>query len=232
MRPRPATTRVPRSMWAGVLLAVFALLVAVAPPAASADRQPVIAGGDVIYSQAGGRCVVGFNAQKGEQPYGIILGRCAGAVGTTWYADATRKIPIGTTAVATFPRADYGLVQYTNPDVSYPGKIRPGTGSAIDIVGAEQPVAGHAMCQVGQRVGYQCGTVRAVNVSVTVPGGTLTGLFTSSACSEAEDAGGPAFTSNKALGIIVGQTGGCRHGGTTYYQPILPVLAAHSLTLR
>lgn len=78
MRPRPSVARAPRPMWLGVLLAVCALLLAGAPPVAAVDRQVVVAGGDVIYAGSGGTCVVGFNAEKGGDPYGIVPGHCAG----------------------------------------------------------------------------------------------------------------------------------------------------------
>lgn len=230
MRRCRFTARTLRQMWAGVLPTVFAILIAGAQPsAASAGQQTVVMGGDVVYS-VGGPCTVGFNAEKGGDAYGIMPGHCSQA-GTTWYADQARKIPIGTTAGASFPSADYGVIRYTNTAVSYPGEVRLGTGGTIDITGAASPRVGQPLCHLGWVTGYHCGTVRAVNVSVAFPGGTVFGLFTSSACAEPRDAGGPAFSGGTALGFIVAAQG-CASGGTTYYQPIVPVLAAYGLTLR
>ncbi|WP_217197619.1 S1 family peptidase [Streptomyces buecherae] len=231
MRPRPSAARAPRPMWLGVLLAVCALLLAGAPPAAAADRQTVVAGGDVIYAGSGGTCVVGFNAEKSGSPYGIVPGHCA-ETDTTWYADSARTISIGRTEGAGFPTSDYGLVRYTNTAVSFPGEIRLGTGKLVDITGAARPVVGHSMCHIGRVTLYGCGIVQSVNVSVNFPEGLVTGLFTSNACSERGDVGGPAFAGDKALGFIFHSGGGCRTAGRTYYKPIIPVLAEHGLVLR
>ncbi|MFE6777322.1 S1 family peptidase [Streptomyces sp. NPDC057702] len=231
MRSRPSAAHATRPWWAGVLLAVLALLVVGAPPATAAGRQLVVVGGDLIYGGTGGTCVVGYNAEKNGNPYGIVPGHCAQA-GTTWFADAARTTPIGTTEGTSFPRAGYGVIRYTNTAVSFPGEVRDGMGGTLDIAGAMSPVIGHSMCHVGRVSGVHCGTVQAVNVSVNFPDGVVTGLFTSNVCSERGDEGGPAFAGNRALGFIVASKGGCRLGAGTFYQPIGPVLAAHGLTLR
>ncbi|MER0242691.1 S1 family peptidase [Streptomyces sp. HSW2009] len=232
MRYPPVLARLSRPLWVAVLLAVLALLVAGAPAATAADRQTVVMGGSTIYSSNGKSCMVGFNADKGHDPYGIVPGYCVQAVGTQWFADRERTIPIGTTVVAGYPHSGYGLIHYTNPDVSFPGQVRLGNGQTIDLAGAKNPVVGEQICQVGRVLGWTCGTVQQVNVSVAFPDGMVNGLFTSSACADPSNVGGAVVAGDKALGFIVGETGDCRVGGRTFYQPVIPVLAAHGLVLR
>ncbi|MGH3312743.1 MAG: S1 family peptidase [Streptomyces sp.] len=187
-------------------------------------RQFTLRGGDPIYA-AGRVCTLSFNATDGTSDYAITPGRCTSGAGT-WYADPAMTVPFGSTAGTSFPGNDYGLIRYTNPGVAHPGEVDTGSGDPLDITGAGSPAVGQQVCHVGRVSGLHCGTVQAVNVSVSYPEGTVNGLFRSTAPSEPGDAGGPAFSGSTALGFIVGSG-----GGSTFYQPITEVLSAYGLTL-
>ena len=187
-------------------------------------KATVLRGGDPIYS-AGRVCTLSFNATSGSADYAIVPGTCtAGA--DTWYADAAMTVPFGSTEGSSFPGNGYGLIRYTNPAVAHPGEISTGGGGTAVITGAADPAVGQSVCHVGRVSGLQCGTVLAVDLSVSFPEGTVSGLFSSNAHSEPGDVGGPAFSGGTALGLIVGSG-----GGSTYYQPITEVLSAYGLTL-
>ncbi|MYU24731.1 S1 family peptidase [Streptomyces sp. SID8352] len=190
-----------------------------------------VRGGDVLYSP-GARCTLGFNARSGSATYALVTGQCAARGGPTWYADPALTVSVGVTAGVRFPGNDYASVRYTNTSAAYPGEVSLGGGAGIlDITGAGSPVVGQSVCHAGRVSGYRCGTVQAVNVSISYGGGTVTGLFRSNACADAGDIGGPAFSGATALGVIVAAGGNCAVGGSTYYQPVTPWLAAYGLSI-
>ncbi|SEP70324.1 S1 family peptidase [Streptomyces radiopugnans] len=227
--PVPVTVLTALAALAAVLLAAPAALAAPAPAVPSAPTA--VRGGDVLYGGDGRRCTVAFNARGGDAYYGLVAGHCAGGA-TTWYADAARTVPVGTTAGSSFPGDDHGIVRYTNTSLSYPPEVNLGGGAVRSITGAATPRVGQSVCHAGRTSGLRCGTVTAVNITVNYGGGAVHGLFRSNACSEPGDAGGPAFSGGTALGIIVGGSGNCAYGGGTYYQPVVEVLAAYGLSLR
>ncbi len=201
------------------------------PATQAAGKAVEVRGGNVIYSNAGARCIVGFNARGGSSLYGLVTGRCAQGA-TNWYADAALSVFIGATVGVSFPGNDYALVRYTSSSVVFPGEVSLGTtGQVRDITGAANPTVGRSVCHVGRTTGYRCGTVTAVNVTVNYPEGTVSGLFRSNICSEPGDSGGPAFSGSIALGVIVGASGNCASGGATYYQPVVEWLSVYGLTL-
>ncbi|MEW2265150.1 S1 family peptidase [Streptomyces sp. NPDC047853] len=205
------------------------------PVAEAAPRESAAAlavrGGDTLYS-AGARCTVGFNARSGSAEYALLSGRCAQTAGTTWYADAALTVPVGVTAGSSFPGNDYATVRYTGTTVARPGEVSLGAGAGTrDITAAAHPVVGQSVCHVGRTTGLRCGTVQAVNLTVNYGGGSVSGLFRSSACSEPGDVGGPAFSGTTALGVIVAGSGNCSSGGFTYYQPVVEWLSVYGLSI-
>ncbi|WP_245997052.1 S1 family peptidase [Streptomyces armeniacus] len=187
-------------------------------------------GGDILYGDGGFACAIGFNVRDAASYYGTLPGHCA-ELSQTWYADPGRTVQVGVTEGAHFPDGDYGLIRYTNSELSYPGEITIGGGQFIDITGAAEPTVGQSVCRGGALTGVRCGIVTAVNVSVNFPQGTVNGLFRTNLCSEPGDRGGPAFSGTTALGMESGATGNCSSGGSSYYQPITEVLAAYGLTI-
>lgn len=165
--------------------------------------QPLISGGDAIYS-GGSRCPLGFNVRNsaGTQ-YFLTAGHCTN-IGSTWY---------------------------TNTNISKPGNVNLRNGTYQDITSSGTPIAGQQVCHVGPTSGYRCAYPTAVNVTVTYPGGTVYGLYKTNICSEAGDSGGPMFAGTVALGLISGGSGNCTTGGTTYYQPINEPLSVYGVSV-
>ncbi|MCI0382992.1 S1 family peptidase [Streptomyces sp. CNQ085] len=210
------------------VLALLALLAAVllGAPAASAAPAPAsttVGSGSLLYSSDGHRCRVSLNARGGSEYYGLVLGHCMGATASTWYADAAWTVPVGTTEARSFPGDDYGIIRYTNTSLSYPG----GTG----FTGVSSPSVGRNICHQGSATGPRCGRVTAVGITIDYGGGPVDGLFVSNVCSDYFDRGTLGFSNTRILGIIVSGSGSCDFGGVTYYQPVLPVLAAYGLNL-
>lgn len=240
------SAHIPRRAVYGRAAAVSAALAALllqAAPAASASRPPsqaassdaapgerpavrqqaVLRGGDPVYAP-GRVCTLGFNATDGTHSYGIASGRCLSGA-DTWYADAAMTIPAGSTGSTSFPGNDYGLLRYTNPEVAHPGEIST-AGGPVDITGSRSPSVGSTACHSGRITGLHCGTVLALNISVSYPDGTVYGLFSASTHAEPGEVGTPAFSGSTALGFVVAST-----WMTTYYQPVAEVLAEYGLML-
>lgn len=183
-----------------------------------------LSGGDAAYTSAY-RCTVGVNVRKGTTDYFVTAGHCAG-VGSTWYADAGRTTTVGPTVSVDFPGNDYALVAYTNGAVP-----RPGTIGSVDITGVQDPVVGLSVCMRGGTSGVHCGVILALNQSVSFPEGTITGLIRTNICSEPGDSGAPLYSGDKVIGILVGGSGNCASGGTSYFQPIREVLNAYGVSV-
>ncbi|WBB62929.1 S1 family peptidase [Streptomyces sp. WMMC500] len=230
LTPHPASPQLApvTAVLAAVLLAV---LTALAPPAAGAQEQAV-RGGDVLYGSSGRSCPVGFNAGRGAERYGLMQGHCIKDAGPVWYADAARTVEIGRTGGVSFPGDDYALIRYTNPDFTYPSELASGVpGGSIEITGAAEPSVGQQVCRAGPTTGLHCGTVLSINDTIGYPEGTVYGVFSSNVCVEPGDGGGAsAFSGGTALGLLVSGSS-CSSGGTTFYQPVVPVLQAYGLTL-
>ncbi|MFE4540068.1 S1 family peptidase [Streptomyces scopuliridis] len=198
------------------------------PATAPTTAAVEVRGGDVLYSNIGTRCTVGFNARGGSTTYGIVSGRCAQGA-TTWYADSALNVVVGTSDA--FP-ARPELIRYTSTSVAFPGEVRLGAnGPMLDITGAARPYVGQSICHTNGGSGVHCGTVTAVNVTINFPEGIMTGVIKSNTCSEAGAAGSPAFSGSTALGIILDVNQSCSAGGSTFYQSIVDVLSKYGLSL-
>ncbi|MGD9483453.1 S1 family peptidase [Streptomyces sp. TRM70308] len=208
------------------LAAVLALASPVAAAPATATADGAVRGGDVLF-RTGGHCTVAFNATDDTARYGLMAGDC-GTVGTRWYRDRALTVPVGVTTIARFPGASWSVVRYTNTTLDYPSEIG-GPGGAVRITQAQQPALGQAACRYGRTTGLHCGTVTGVNQTIRLPQGTLRGLFRATICGEPGDAGGPVSAGSRGLGILVVSIGNCAIGGSTYHQPLAPVLAATGL---
>ncbi len=88
------------------------------------------------------------------------------------------------------------------------------------------------MCRSGSTTGRHCGTVRQLNSSVTYQEGTVTGVTRTSVCTEPGDSGGSFVSGGQAQGVTSGGTGDRTSGGTTYFQPVNPILQSYGLTLK
>ncbi|WP_338017957.1 S1 family peptidase [Streptomyces taklimakanensis] len=211
-----------------VLIALAAVFLTA--PAASA-APTALRGGDRLYGAGGAVCTVGFNARDGGgAPHALVTGRCAATAGT-WYADPGLTVPAGTTVGHSFPGNDHGVIRYTNPALSYPGEVNLG-GVFQDITGAAAPRVGQSVCHIGRTTGRHCGTVTAVNATIDYGGGNVVhGLIRSNTCAEPGDSGGPAFSGTLAVGLVLGGSGHCGFGGTTYHQPVVEILSAYGLSL-
>ncbi|MDA3648333.1 S1 family peptidase [Saccharopolyspora indica] len=177
-----------------------------------------VIGGNAYYIGSGSRCSVGFSVQGGF----VTAGHC-GQTG------ATTSQPTGRFEGSTFPGNDYAWVSVSS-DTPEP-LVNKYDGSTIGVAGSTEASEGSSICRSGSTTGWQCGTLEAKNQSVQYPQGTVTGLTRTSACAEPGDSGGSFITNDQAQGVTSGGSGNCSSGGTTYYQPVNPILQTYGLTL-
>ncbi|HST64031.1 MAG TPA: S1 family peptidase [Mycobacteriales bacterium] len=200
------------------LAALLAVALGAAPaqaaPAAVEARAVTVAGGDTL-TNAGGRCTLGFNVTG----RGILAGRC-GPVGTRWSAGAT---PVGFVSTV-FASTGLTLITIDNPAVVQLHGIRTGA-TVIAISAAANSFVGQQVKVVSPVSGLHSGVVTALNATITFPEGTITGLVRSTICPDSGGVGAPIFAGTSGLSMVLGGSGNCTSGGTTYSQPITPLLA-------
>ncbi|WP_411112476.1 S1 family peptidase [Streptomyces sp. 029-5] len=184
-----------------------------------------LSGGDAIYS-AGARCSAGFNVVSGGTYYFVTAGHCANA-GSTWYANSGLTTLIGPTVGSSFPSHDYGLVRYANSAVPPSGTV-----GNVDITGAAHATIGMAVTFRGAVSGVVSGVVTGLNATVNYGNGDIVnGLIVTNICTQPGDSGGALYAGNRAIGVLSGGSGNCASGGTSFFQPIIPVLNAYGVSV-
>ncbi|MDI3418650.1 S1 family peptidase [Streptomyces luteolus] len=185
-------------------------------------------GGDAYYMNGSGRCSVGFPVTKGDQQGFATAGHC-GRPGTT--TSGYNQVAQGTFQASTFPGRDMAWVA-TNSQWTATPYVKGQGGANVRVTGSTQQPVGASICRSGSTTGWHCGTIQQHNTSVTYPEGTISGVTRTSVCAEPGDSGGSYISGSQAQGVTSGGSGNCRSGGTTFHQPINPLLQAYGLTLR
>lgn len=196
----------------------------------SAERpRPLydLRGGDAYYINGNTRCSIGFPVTRGTQQGFASAGHCGQAGSTTTGAN---QVAQGTFQASVFPGNDMSWVATNSswtatPYVNQNGQNLQVTGSTVATVGA-------SVCRSGSTTGWHCGTVQQLNTSVTYQEGTVSGVTRTSVCAEPGDSGGSFISGSQAQGVTSGGSGDCTSGGTTYFQPVNPILSNYGLTLK
>ncbi|MDS1272085.1 S1 family peptidase [Lipingzhangella sp. LS1_29] len=180
-----------------------------------------VVGGQAYYPGSS-RCSIGHAVEGGF----ATAGHC-GSVGTSTTS------PTGTVAGSVFPGSDAGWVQ-TNATTTPLVDLYQYGGYAT-VVGSQEAPIGAQVCRSGSTTGTYCGTIQGKNETVNYPQGTVNGLTRTTVCAEPGDSGGswitPSRDAAQAQGVTSGGSGNCSWGGTTYFQPLNPILNHWNLTL-
>jgi len=177
-----------------------------------------VIGGNAYYI-GGSRCSVGFSVTGGF----VTAGHC-GSRG------ATTSQPSGTFQVSSFPGNDYAYVNVGSDDTPI-GAVNNYNGGTVNVAGSTAASVGAAVCRSGSTTGWRCGTIQALNASVTYAQGTVSGLIRTNVCAEPGDSGGSLLAGTQAQGLTSGGSGNCSSGGTTYFQPVNEALGAAGVSL-
>lgn len=193
--------------------------------AASTD----IYGGDQFWTSEGAACIVGFNVvpQDNDSKGFLTAGHC-GSPGDTITEGAGEG---GAFVESIFPGSDWAYVEV--PDsVTTHNAVRGGSGSEpVDITGSDEAPVGSSVCRYSQDWAIHCGEIEARDQSVSYPEGTVDGLIQTTVCAEPGISGSPVMAGGEAQGMISGGSGNCSTGGTTFVQPVNPVLEELGLAL-
>ncbi len=216
--------RLPRFRCLLGFILVFCLAVS---PSAQATAPAPLGGGSSLQTGAASRCTAGFAAVAGSAGY-LIAGATCGRPGDTVRSGGRL---VGVVSAAPFPPSGAIVIRVTNTvDWRLVGSIPP-TDSRVTITGSVEAPVGASVCRYGVTTGWRCGVIQAKNQTITFPDGTLHGLTRTNVCAEPGDNGGPFVSGTQAQGVLVGGSGNCVSGGTSYFLPVNRVLATYGLTI-
>ncbi|MCD0445638.1 S1 family peptidase [Glycomyces sp. A-F 0318] len=192
---------------------------------AEAPQTFFVRGGDAYNIENAWRCSVGFSVRQGSTPGFATAGHCGSAGDSVTGGEAAP----GTFRNSVFPGSDgawvaVGSGEQLLDDVNMYSGTR-------DVANANTAAVGSSICRSGSTTGWHCGTVQAFNQTVRYAEGAVYGMTRTNVCAEPGDSGGSFISGNSAQGVTSGGSGNCSSGGTTYFQPIGPILNTWSLTL-
>ncbi|MDI3407296.1 S1 family peptidase [Streptomyces cavernicola] len=192
----------------------------------SGKFSKLLSGGDAIYASSW-RCSAGFNVRNSAGTYYFVTaGHCTDGAGT-WYTNSSRTTTIGPTAGSSFPTNDYGLVRYSNTNLTHPGTV-----GSQDITSAADATVGMSVTRRGSTTGTHSGSVTGLNATVNYGGGDIVyGMIKTNVCAEPGDSGGPLYSGTRAIGLTSGGSGNCSSGGTTYFQPVKEALSRYGVSV-
>jgi streptogrisin C len=182
-----------------------------------------VRGGDAYYINNSSRCSIGFPVQGGF----VTAGHCGQPGART---TGSNRATQGTFQASSFPGRDYAWVK-TNSNWTPRGVVNRYNGGTVPVKGSQEAPVGSAICRSGSTTGWHCGTVGAKNSTVRYPEGSVSGLTRTNVCAEPGDSGGSWISGDQAQGVTSGGSGDCRSGGTTYFQPVNPILSTYGLKL-
>ncbi|MEU5220604.1 carbohydrate-binding protein [Streptomyces sp. NPDC020807] len=187
-----------------------------------------IRGGDAYYMNGSGRCSVGFPVTRGTTQGFATAGHC-GRAGTT--TTGYNQVAQGSFQASVFPGNDMAWVA-TNTNWTATPYVKGSGGANVQVTGSVLQAVGASVCRSGSTTGWHCGTIQQHNTSVTYPEGTISGVTRTTVCAEPGDSGGSYISGSQAQGVTSGGSGNCSSGGTTYFQPLNPILQSYGLTLK
>ncbi|MFE5714307.1 carbohydrate-binding protein [Streptomyces sp. NPDC056501] len=187
-----------------------------------------IRGGDAYYMGGGGRCSVGFAVTRGTTQGFATAGHC-GRAGTT--TSGFNQVAQGSVQGSIFPGNDMAWVAANTNWTSTP-YVKGSGGANVQVTGSVLQPVGASVCRSGSTTGWHCGTIQQHNTSVTYPEGTISGVTRTTVCAEPGDSGGSYISGSQAQGVTSGGSGNCSSGGTTFFQPLNPLLQNYGLTLK
>lgn len=192
-------------------------------------QQAEVRGGD-----AWNNCSIGFAAAgaNGSKHF-LTAGHCTGNAGAAAFASDGSQIGVINGSINGI-EGDFGKVDVTSADARLTSTVNTfGQGPNVTVSGVGEALVGQSVCRSGAVTGFRCGTVQAVDRTVSFAGGTTVGgLSETDACSDGGDSGGAYVSGTTAVGTHSGGTFGCNVAApVTAFQPIQEALTRFGLTL-
>lgn len=154
-------------------------------------------------------CSAAFNVQDDNgKKYMLTAGHCMESGAVTWRR-RSGNIPLGRATDWAYGndtnQSDYGVVEYTNSDVTPYGTIQYRDGSEGQISRSASAFEGEKVKRVGTMSQDLVGEVLSTNQTVTYSDGTrLSHMIEASNCAVHGDSGGALFSAETAVGIQSG----------------------------
>lgn len=202
-----------------------------------------LVGGAQFTMSTGRLCSVGFNTfDSANHPVVLTAGHCVNRSGNS----SRNGYIIGANRTANFPGDDFGTFWNSYPSYWLPSiSVAKYNGTYVNVKGQwDNPPVGATVCKSGRTTFYTCGTIRALNQTVSYPEGVVYGLVRHDACVEGGDSGGSNVSADAyALGVTSGAqtpTSGAYVGqclsklgqqNVSWYQPVGEALTRNGLRL-
>ncbi|OEU99575.1 serine protease [Streptomyces qinglanensis] len=196
-----------------------------------------------LNNDPGSWCSVGFGATSSSgTEYLVTAGHCIENLpglyfdGSRFAKGTTGRFHVGEHSV------DMGVARVDSGWDITPTVGTWGSTGNVAVRGSNRAPVGADLCKSGSTTGWTCGSVEGYDVSVTYtdrnggPDTVVTGLGSSTVCTEGGDSGGAYISGNQAQGMTsggpIGQTcGGVYDEGHSYFQPLDDALSYYDLDL-
>lgn len=184
-----------------------------------------VRGGDLFHVDGASRCSIGFSVEGGF----VTAGHCLTAGASI---SGHNGVQLGRVAGTTFPGGDHGWVRITNDAWVARPWVNNYAGGSVTVRGSEPAPVGAQVCRSGAGSGWACETIEVIGQTVNYPGGVVYDLTRVTGCAAPGDSGGAWVAGDQAQGVTSGGSGHCDpSSGSTYFQPVNPILDAYGLTL-
>ena len=183
-----------------------------------------VRGGDEIILNRSALCSMGFAVNGGY----VTAGHC-GRTGVI--TQGSNWVDSGVVRGSVFPGNDWAWIE-TNGQWNTLGVVNNYSGGTVAVAGSNVASVGSSICRSGRTTGWRCGVVQAHNVTINYADGPVYSATRTSTCAEGGDSGGSFISGDQAQGVTSGGSGNCSTGGTTFFQPINPILSTYGLTLK
>ncbi|MEV0222641.1 S1 family peptidase [Streptomyces sp. NPDC050704] len=205
--------------------------------------QAVVTPGDEMAFN-GFVCSVGFGARNSSgKQYLVTAGHCIEDLpvlsykGTRFAQGTDSRFAVGSDSV------DMGIAALDSGNSIATQVGTYGKAGTVAVQGSRRAASGADLCKSGRTTGWTCGKVSSYNVTVTYsdanggPDTVVTGLGSSSVCTQGGDSGGAYISGNQAQGMTSGGpssqrcNGSVNSPGSSYFQPLDDALSHYGLTL-
>ncbi|MEU6622513.1 S1 family peptidase [Streptomyces litmocidini] len=211
-----------------------------------AAQSTIYPGSKMTINSTASWCSVGYGAKDsaGNQ-YLVTAGHCVADLPTLRYSGTAFAKGYKTRYKLGSRGVDMGLATVNSgySIATAVGTWGKGATSTVAVKGSTRAASGAAICKSGATTGWTCGKVGSYNNTVTYtdlnggPDTVLTGLATSTVCTQGGDSGGAYISGNQAQGMTSGGpidqkcTDGVYSTGSSYFQPLDDTLKYYGLTL-
>ncbi len=189
-------------------------------------------------------CSVGFPARTSSGAAAMVsAGHCVEGASSFSFKGSNMGSPIG----FSFPGDDYAAFTLAS-SVTPRGAVTTWDGNEVTVAGSQEAAVGASICKSGRTTQWTCGTITGKNATVNYGGGdTVSGLTSTTACTQQGDSGGANVAGSQAQAVTSGgalfdhdnnastaPVCGERAGRTnqSFVQPVNEILQRYNLTLQ